>query len=89
MEFFIPWWGKAKMALAALAAVVAISPFVYFYGHYKGAVSERTAIEGEIAKRTAELIKKRAKDNVELRNLGDRALCIELLPDGVPDSACD
>lgn len=89
MEFFIPWWGKAKMALAALAGGLVLAAPAYLYGHHKGAVAERTAIEGEIAKRTAELLKKRAKDDAEIRNLDDRALCLELLPDGVPDSACD
>lgn len=89
MEFFIPWWGKAKMALAAFVAVTVLSPFIYLYGHYSGSVSERAAIEGEIAKRTAELLKQRANDDAEIRNLDERALCLELLPDGVPDSACD
>ena len=89
MEFFIPWWGKAKMALAALAGGLVLAAPAYLYGHHKGAVAERTAIEGEIAKRTAELLKKRAKDDAEIRNLDDRALCLELLADGVPDSACD
>lgn len=89
MEFFIPWWGRAKLIAAALAGGLILATPAYLYGHHKGAVSERTAIEGEIAKRTAELLKKRAKDDEELRNLDDRALCLELLPDGVPDSACD
>lgn len=89
MEFFIPWWGKAKLIAAALAGGLILAGPAYLYGHYKGAVAERTAIEGEIAKRTAELLKKRAKDDAEIRNLDDRALCLELLPDGVPDSACD
>jgi len=89
MEFFIPWWGKAKLIGAALAGGLILAAPAYLYGSHKGAVAERTAIEGEIAKRTAELLKKRAKDDAEIRNLDDRALCLELLPDGVPDSACD
>ena len=89
MEFFIPWFGKAKLIAAALAGGLILAAPAYLYGHHKGAVAERTAIEGEIAKRTAELLKKRAKDDAEIRNLDDRALCLELLPDGVPDSACD
>lgn len=89
MEFFIPWWGKAKLVAAALAGGLVLAAPAYLYGSHNGAVAERTAIEGEIAKRTAELLKKRAKDDEELSNLDDRALCLELLPDGVPDSACD
>jgi hypothetical protein len=89
MEFFIPWWGNAKLIAAALAGGLILAAPAYLIGHHKGAVAERTAIEGEIAKRTAELLKQRAKDDAEIRNLDDRALCLELLPDGVPDSACD
>jgi len=89
MDFIIPWWGNAKMALAALAAVLVLSPFVYLYGHHTGAVAERAAIEGEIAKRTAKILKQRANDDAEIRNLDERALCLELLPDGVPVNACD
>jgi hypothetical protein len=89
MEFFIPWWGNAKLIAAAIAGGLVLAAPAYLYGSHKGAVAERTAIEGEIAKRTAELLKQRAKDDAEIRNLDDRALCLELLPDGVPDSACD
>lgn len=77
------------LAGGALLGALVISGPVYLYGHHKGAVAERKTIEGEAAKRAAELLKERASDDKELRKLPDRDLCIELLPDGVPDSACD
>lgn len=79
-----PW-----LAVGAVLGVIALGGPIYLYGAHRGAVAERAAIEGEIAKRTAELLQERAKDNDELRDLDARALCIELLPDGVPESACD
>ena len=89
MEFFLPWWGTAKMALVAFAAVLVLSPFVYLYGHHAGTVAERAAIQGEIAKRTAKILKQRANDDAEIRNFSERELCLDILPDGLPISACD
>jgi len=89
MEFFIPWWGRLKMALVAVAAVLVLSPFIYLYGHRTGAVAERAAIEGEIAKRTAKILKQRANDDAEIRNFSERELCLDILPDGLPESTCN
>lgn len=79
-----PW-----LAAGAVAGVLVLGGPIYLYGFHWGAVAERATIEGEIAKRSAELLKERANDDAEIRRMPDRALCIELLPDGVPASACD
>ena len=90
MEYFIPWWGKAKMALAALVAVVVLSPIVYLYGHHKGAVSERAAIEAQAARDAFERIQNLEKNNEAFRNMSDRDRCLAFMRDsGLPVSECD
>lgn len=85
----IPGVSTLKLVGVALGVALVVGTGSYWFGHHRGAVAERAAIEGQIAKRAAELLKERAQDDAELRTLSNRALCIELLADGVPVDACD
>lgn len=85
----IPGLSTAKLVAAAVAGGLVLAAPAYIYGSHNGAMAERAGMEGEIAKRTAELLKQRADDDAQIRDLDTRALCVELLPDGVPDTACD
>jgi hypothetical protein len=90
MEFFIPWWGNAKLIAAALAGGLILAAPAYLIGHHKGAVAERTAIEAQAARNAFERIQNLEKNNEDFRNLPDRERCIAFMRDsGLPISNCD
>lgn len=86
----IPGISTAKLIAAAIAGGLVIAAPSYLYGHHKGAVAERAAIEAQAAKDAFERIQNLEKNNEEFRNLPDRERCAAFMRDsGLPVSNCD
>jgi hypothetical protein len=81
MEFYLPWWGKAKMIAAAVAGGLILAAPAYLYGSHKGAVAERAAIEARSAREAFERIQELEKNNAHFRNLPPDERCAAFMRD--------
>ncbi|WPZ13276.1 hypothetical protein T8J41_14035 [Nitratireductor rhodophyticola] len=72
-------FSKLGQALAVVVGASVIVALIYFYGHHRGAVSERQAI----LSRSVEVLRERNETDEEIRDMDAVALCRAL--GGLPD----
>lgn len=71
--------GRLWGTVAAVGVGAALVTGIYWYGHQRGAESERLGA----LRRSVEILRERSVTDAEIRNMDDRRLCVEL--GGMPD----
>lgn len=76
-------------SLGAIVMFMGYTTYNTLYALPQARMEAREAIYSEIREKTNQILLEKAKNDKELSNFTSRDLCIELLPDGVPESFCD
>jgi len=76
-------------SLGAVLVFMGYTTYNTLYALPQARMEAREGVYAEIKEKTNQILKEKAKNDKELSNFSSRDLCIELLPDGVPDTFCD
>jgi len=76
-------------SLGAIIVFMGYTTYNTFYALPRARMEATEVVYSKIRVQTEKILKEKAKNDKELSNISGRDLCIELLPDGVPNTFCD